>query len=208
MGIKLVVPAKVLVVPGWPWAGWWDHIRRSECISSGSRGRWEKGNDGEWEAKRCRGGLGVHSPPGAAARPRRCAPAPSPPAPRGAPLQGAPCSAGCPLSSAGSWECRRRDAFTGNHFQKGLCLWGGFFSRGGTNETQNLFALGELRELEGTHRDHWAVSVSAQVFIPGEEKLNFTDTAEKMKATFSFSFILNYWLVLCSTYPNPLCKEN
>lgn len=29
-----------------------------------------------------------------------------------------------------------------------------FFSQGGANETQNLFALAELRELEGTHRDH------------------------------------------------------
>lgn len=40
---------------------------------------------------------------------------------------------------------------------------------GSTNETQNLFALGELTgsELEGTHKDPWAVPqmVFAQVFL-------------------------------------------
>lgn len=37
---------------------------------------------------------------------------------------------------------------------KKVCVCNFIFSQGGTNETQNLFALGELRELEGAHRDH------------------------------------------------------
>lgn len=39
-------------------------------------------------------------------------------------------------------------------------------------------------------------------------KLNPTGMAEKIKASFSFSFIFNYWWVPCSTHANHLFKEN
>lgn len=37
---------------------------------------------------------------------------------------------------------------------KKVCVCNFFFPQGGANETQNLFALWELRELEGAHKDH------------------------------------------------------
>lgn len=107
------------------------------CTSWESRGRPE---GGEWKRKQA-GRL--PSPPPAAARPWRSSPSPSLPAPLGTPPRGGPCSGGRPLSSAASYERRRRDGVTGNHFQKGWFT--SLFPRQRQCSTpQSLFEFGEL----------------------------------------------------------------